>query len=170
IYLFPGFYFETGSDIYISVLQRGIMTAYPEGMLHNYGIYIFISHVFAWLHKMCSAVNWFNIFILATLTCIFGNILFLLNGFRKKIPHNFFSIILFAALIIIGLEAILYLEPARTSALLTATSMLCIISLLHEERLTKKEYVFFTLLCGLGYFIRIESALLITAVVLPPFV
>jgi hypothetical protein len=166
LYSTIGFYFETGSDVYVSLIQKGIFTSYGEGVLNNYGIYILLTHLFAKLQYLTPQLDWLNIFILFSTIIITGNLLYF-SFYILKIPGIFLKTIIAFSIILLGLESAFYIETARTSSLLTGSSIIILLHLFKENKLNFTNYLFFFGISILGLLVRIESGMLIIALTLP---
>lgn len=166
LYASPGFFFETGSDVYVNLIQRGTFTAYGEGVLNNYGIYIFLTHWFAKLQALLPQFNSLYVFILISFILITANLMYF-SLHNLKGWNVFAKFILAFCLMLMGVHCLYSVETARTSMLLTGSSSLILFLLWRENKLTTLNYLFFFGMSVLGLLIRIESAILILALVLP---
>lgn len=161
-----GFFFETGSDVYINLIQKGTFTGYNEGVLSNYGIYIFLSDLFAKLQILSPQLNHLYIFTLFVFILITANLIYF-SLYCLKERNDLITIPLSLTLLLLGIESFYTVETARTSMMLTGSSSLLLFVLFKENKLNTLGYIFFFSLSILGLLIRIESGILILTLVIP---
>ena len=154
-----GLYFETGSDMYASLLHRGVLTGSPEPLLDPYGIFVGLTHVFVALQSVQSWIDAQVAVTVLSLGLIVGNAIALLNLHGLRGARGSLVIGLFVLLL---LPVVVQVEVARTALLLTGTSALLLASMPRGARWARRVL---WLALAVGLSTRLEMGVLALVIV-----
>jgi hypothetical protein len=164
--IFPGIYYEDMTDVYLSILSKGLLTSEPVAIFNNYGAHFMIGHLYPFLHKIYP-LDWYamiNILLLALAIANLFHCIFLLHGDKKK--RISYLIILFLLPLI--LQDIIFFQFNKTSIYLLFSSIWILTRQTDKITGYVRYYNFFLFVAGL--LLRPLCLLIVAALFLPSFI